>query len=108
MLYMYITVVSLVRLLKAILNPLILWHGKFNACRHNLALRESLWYIVHLFLSSGWGRVINISSVHGLRASPNKAAYVSAKHGIVGLTKVHAGTSIRNALVNILHSGIPK
>jgi hypothetical protein len=32
-----------------------------------------------------WGRVINISSVHGLRASPFKAAYVSAKHGLEGL-----------------------
>ena len=39
--------------------------------------------------SLGWGRIINISSVHGLVASPNKAAYVSAKHGLVGLTKVN-------------------
>ena len=38
----------------------------------------------------GWGRVINISSVHGLRASPFKAAYVSAKHGLEGLSKVIA------------------
>jgi 3-hydroxybutyrate dehydrogenase len=38
----------------------------------------------------GWGRVINISSVHGLRASPYKAAYVSAKHGLEGLSKVVA------------------
>ena len=38
----------------------------------------------------GWGRVINIASVHGLVASPYKAAYVSAKHGIVGLTKTVA------------------
>lgn len=38
----------------------------------------------------GWGRVINISSVHGLRASPFKAAYVSAKHGLEGLSKVVA------------------
>jgi len=38
----------------------------------------------------GWGRVINISSVHGLRASPFKAAYVSAKHGMEGLSKVIA------------------
>ncbi len=36
----------------------------------------------------GWGRVINISSVHGLRASPYKAAYISAKHGLEGLSKV--------------------
>ena len=39
---------------------------------------------------SGWGRVINIASVHGLIASPYKAAYVAAKHGLVGLTKATA------------------
>ena len=38
----------------------------------------------------GWGRVVNISSVHGLRASPFKAAYISAKHGLEGLSKVIA------------------
>jgi 3-hydroxybutyrate dehydrogenase len=38
----------------------------------------------------GWGRIINIASVHGLVASANKAAYVTAKHGLVGLTKVVA------------------
>ncbi|MGR3197931.1 MAG: 3-hydroxybutyrate dehydrogenase [Paracoccus sp. (in: a-proteobacteria)] len=37
---------------------------------------------------AGWGRVINIASAHGLTASPYKSAYVAAKHGIVGLTKV--------------------
>src|SRR3546814_9770974 len=36
----------------------------------------------------GWGRVINIASAHGLAASPEKSAYVAAKHGIIGLTKV--------------------
>jgi len=36
----------------------------------------------------GWGRVINIASAHGLVASGNKVAYVAAKHGVVGLTKV--------------------
>lgn len=40
--------------------------------------------------SGGWGRIINIASAHGLVASPNKSAYVSAKHGLVGLTKVVA------------------
>ncbi|KAL3856719.1 hypothetical protein ACJMK2_011442 [Sinanodonta woodiana] len=40
--------------------------------------------------NKGWGRIINIASMHGLRASPNKAAYVSAKHGVLGLTKVIA------------------
>jgi 3-hydroxybutyrate dehydrogenase len=37
-----------------------------------------------------WGRIVNISSVHGLRASPYKAAYVTAKHGLEGLSKVVA------------------
>lgn len=37
-----------------------------------------------------WGRIINVSSVHGLVASPFKSAYVSAKHGIMGLTKTVA------------------
>jgi len=39
---------------------------------------------------AGWGRVINVASVHGLVASAQKSAYVAAKHGIVGLTKVTA------------------
>jgi len=38
----------------------------------------------------GWGRIINIASAHGLVASTHKAAYVAAKHGLVGLTKVVA------------------
>ena len=41
-------------------------------------------------LANKWGRIINIASAHGLVASPFKAAYVAAKHGIVGLTKVTA------------------
>jgi 3-hydroxybutyrate dehydrogenase len=41
-----------------------------------------------------WGRIINIASVHGLVASAEKSAYVAAKHGIVGLTKV---TALENA-----------
>jgi 3-hydroxybutyrate dehydrogenase len=40
--------------------------------------------------SRNWGRIINIASTHGLVASPQKAAYVAAKHGVVGLTKVVA------------------
>jgi 3-hydroxybutyrate dehydrogenase len=38
----------------------------------------------------GWGRIVNIASAHGLVASPFKSAYVAAKHGVVGLTKVVA------------------
>ncbi len=41
-------------------------------------------------LENKWGRIINIASAHGLVASPFKSAYVAAKHGIVGLTKVTA------------------
>jgi 3-hydroxybutyrate dehydrogenase len=37
-----------------------------------------------------WGRIVNIASTHGLVASTNKAAYVAAKHGVLGLTKVVA------------------
>lgn len=40
--------------------------------------------------AKGWGRIINVSSVHGLRASANKSAYVAAKHGLMGLTKTTA------------------
>ena len=39
---------------------------------------------------AGWGRIVNIASAHGLRASAYKAAYISAKHGIVGMTKAVA------------------
>jgi 3-hydroxybutyrate dehydrogenase len=43
----------------------------------------------HMY-ARGWGRVVNISSVHGLRASAYKSAYVTAKHGLEGLSKVIA------------------
>jgi len=43
----------------------------------------------HMY-SNNWGRIVNISSVHGLRASPFKSAYVAAKHGLEGLSKVVA------------------
>lgn len=43
----------------------------------------------HMY-ASGWGRIVNISSVHGLRASPYKSAYVAAKHGLEGLSKTAA------------------
>jgi 3-hydroxybutyrate dehydrogenase len=45
-------------------------------------------------IQQGWGRIINIASAHGLVASANKSAYVAAKHGVVGLTKV---TALENA-----------
>jgi 3-hydroxybutyrate dehydrogenase len=40
--------------------------------------------------AKGWGRIINIASAHGLVASPQKVAYVAAKHGVLGMTKVAA------------------
>ena len=43
----------------------------------------------HMY-AQGWGRIINVSSVHGLRASAYKSAYVTAKHGLEGLSKVVA------------------
>ncbi|MEV6106335.1 3-hydroxybutyrate dehydrogenase [Streptomyces sp. NPDC051940] len=43
----------------------------------------------HMY-AQGWGRIVNISSVHGLRASAYKSAYVAAKHGLEGLSKVTA------------------
>jgi 3-hydroxybutyrate dehydrogenase len=43
----------------------------------------------HMY-EQGWGRVVNISSIHGLRASAYKSAYVTAKHGLEGLSKVIA------------------
>ena len=52
-----------------------------------------------------WGRIINVSSVHGLIASPFKSAYVSAKHGLMGLTKtaaLEAGTRSNNVTVNAI------
>jgi 3-hydroxybutyrate dehydrogenase len=50
-----------------------------------------------------WGRIINIASAHGLIASPFKSAYVAAKHGIVGLTKV---TALESAQLGITCNAI--
>ncbi len=48
--------------------------------------------------AGGWGRVINVASAHGLTASPYKSAYVAAKHGMVGLTKVTALETAREPI----------
>lgn len=50
--------------------------------------------------AKGWGRIINIASAHGLVASPQKVAYVAAKHAVVGMTKV-AGIELANAGVTV-------
>jgi len=47
-------------------------------------------YVWPKMRENGWGRIININSAHGLRASEFKAAYISAKHGLSGLTKTAA------------------
>ena len=53
--------------------------------------------------AANWGRIINVASVHGLVASAEKSAYVAAKHGIVGLTKV---TALENAATGITCNAI--
>lgn len=50
--------------------------------------------------AAGWGRIVNISSVHGLRASPFKSAYVAAKHGLEGLSKVIALEGARHGVTS--------
>ena len=52
---------------------------------------------------ANWGRIINIASAHGLVGSPEKSAYVAAKHGIVGLTKV---TALENATTGVTCNAI--
>jgi len=53
--------------------------------------------------SKGWGRIVNVASVHGLVGSAEKSAYVAAKHGIVGLTKVIA---LENATTGVTCNAI--
>jgi 3-hydroxybutyrate dehydrogenase len=56
--------------------------------------------------SKGWGRIINTASAHSLVASPNKSAYVAAKHGIAGLTKTVALESATSGVtVNCISPG---
>ena len=54
-------------------------------------------------LANDWGRIINVASAHGLVASAQKSAYVAAKHGIVGLTKV---TALENATTGVTCNAI--
>ncbi len=51
-----------------------------------------------LMRKAGWGRIVNIASAHGLTASPYKGAYVAAKHGMVGFTKVTALETAREPI----------
>jgi 3-hydroxybutyrate dehydrogenase len=50
--------------------------------------------------AQGWGRIVHVSSVHGLRASPHKSAYVAAKHGLEGLSKVIALEGARHGVTS--------
>lgn len=47
-------------------------------------------HLVPAMKNNGWGRIINMSSIHGVVASPYKSAYIAAKHGLIGLTKTAA------------------
>jgi 3-hydroxybutyrate dehydrogenase len=55
----------------------------------------------------GWGRIINVASVHGLVASPYKSAYISAKHGVIGLTKTVALEAAERAPGVSVHAVAP-
>lgn len=58
---------------------------------------------------SGWGRIINMSSAHGLVGNLHRAAYISAKHGLMGLTKVTAlETATENITCNAICPGMVK
>lgn len=52
---------------------------------------------------ANWGRIINVASIHGLVGSAQKSAYVAAKHGVVGLTKV---TALENATTGVTCNAI--
>ncbi|MGP8173886.1 MAG: 3-hydroxybutyrate dehydrogenase [Terracidiphilus sp.] len=62
--------------------------GAFLCCKYSLP---------HM-IKQKWGRIINISSLHGRVASPFKVAYISAKHGVMGLTKVVALEQAENGI----------
>jgi 3-hydroxybutyrate dehydrogenase len=56
--------------------------------------------------AKGWGRIINTASAHSLVASPNKSAYVAAKHGVAGFTKTVALEAARDGVtVNCISPG---
>lgn len=63
---------------------------------------DSSYHTIHaalpLMKNAGWGRIINIASAHGLRASVNKAPYVATKHAVVGLTKAVALESAEHGI----------
>jgi 3-hydroxybutyrate dehydrogenase len=61
---------------------------------------------VPMMRERGWGRIVNIASVHGLVASVNKSAYIAAKHGLLGLSKgVALETAAQGITVNCICPG---
>ena len=67
---------------------------------------HSIRFSLGAMLANGWGRIINIASTHGLVASVHKVAYVAAKHGLVGMTKVVAlETASTNVTCNAICPG---
>lgn len=71
---------------------------------------SSAWYVTRAAIphmkAAGWGRVIATASAHSLTASPNKSAYVMAKHGVAGLTKTIAlEVATRGITVNCISPG---
>jgi 3-hydroxybutyrate dehydrogenase len=68
----------------------------FNTTRHALPAMKQ----------KGWGRIVNTASAHSLDASPNKSAYVAAKHGVAGFTKTVALEAARDGVtVNCISPG---
>lgn len=62
--------------------------------------------VIPAMKKNNWGRIINVSSIHGKEASPFKSAYVSAKHGVLGLSKVMAlELAAHNITVNSICPG---
>lgn len=65
---------------------------------HLSAAFHSIRVTLPIMRSGGWGRIVNVASVYGLVAAPHQAAYVAAKHGLIGLTKVVALETAESAI----------